>query len=69
MPIVSEQGSDPGGEGFWVSERLQVAQEAKLALPEAAFQSSHKLTAKDATEHLDGKEEGVAWLDPLGAIE
>lgn len=69
MPVVSEQDSYPGGEGFGVSEGFQVAKEAKLALPEAAFQSSHKLTAKDATEHLDGKEEGVAWLDPVGASE
>ena len=69
VPVVSEQGSDPGGEDFGVSEGFQVAMEAQLALPEVAFESGHKLTAKDATEHLDGKEEGVAWLDPVGAIE
>jgi hypothetical protein len=69
VPVVSEQDSYPGGEGFGVSERFQVAMEAQLALPEAVFQSSHKLTAKDAAEHLDGKEEGVAWLDPMGVIE
>ena len=68
VPVVSEQGSDPGGEGFGVSERFQVAVETQLALPEVAFESGHKLTAKDATEHLDGKEEGIAWLDPVGAI-
>src|SRR5579863_6538732 len=43
--------------------------EAQLALPEVALQSGNKLTAKDATEHLDGKEEGVAWLDPMRVIE
>ena len=52
-----------------MSEGFQFALEAQLALPEVAFESRHKLAAKDATEHLDGKEEGVAWLDPVGAIE
>jgi hypothetical protein len=66
---VSEQASQPGGEGFGVSEWLQVAMEAKLALTEIALEGGGKLTTKDATEHLDRKEEGVAWLDPVGAIE
>jgi len=69
VPVVSEQGSYPGGEGFGVSERFQVAVEAQLALPEVAFESGHKLATKDATEHLDGQEEGVAWLDPVGGIQ
>src|SRR5882762_930882 len=43
--------------------------EVKLALSEAALEGGGKLAAKDAAEHLDGKEEGVAWLDPVGAIE
>ena len=43
--------------------------EAQLALPEVALQSGNELTAKDATEHLDGKEERIAWADPMGAIE
>jgi hypothetical protein len=34
VPVVSEQGSDPGGEDFGVSEGLQVAMEAQLALQE-----------------------------------
>jgi len=43
--------------------------EAKLALTEVVLESGDKLAAKDATEHLDGKEEGVAWLDPVGVID
>jgi hypothetical protein len=54
---------------FSVGTGFQVAMEAQLALPEVALESGHKLTAKNATEHLDGKEEGVAWPDPMGAIE
>jgi len=41
----------------------------KLALPEVALQCGDKLAAKDAAEHLNGKEEGVAWLNPVGAIQ
>src|SRR5260370_35963723 len=67
--VVSEQGAYPGGEDFGVSEWFQVAMEAQLALPKVAFKSGHKLTAKDAAEHLDGKEEGIAGADPLGTIE
>ena len=69
VPVVSEQGSYPGGEGFGVSEEFQVAVEAQLVLPEAAFESGHKLTTKDATEHLDGEEARIARADPMGAIE
>ena len=60
VPVVSEQGSYPGGEDFGGSEGFQVAMEAQLALPEVALESGHKLTAKDATEHFDGKKEARA---------
>ncbi len=60
VPVVSEQDSYPCGESFGVSEGFQVAMEAKLAVPEVALQSGHKLTAKDAAEHLDGKKEARA---------
>src|ERR1700680_1670243 len=43
--------------------------EAQLALTEVVLEGGDKLATKDATEHLDRKEEGVAWLDPTGAIE
>src|SRR5208282_1500298 len=43
--------------------------EAKLALTEVALESGDKLAAKDATEHPDGKEEGIARFDPAGTVE
>ena len=52
-----------------MSERFQVAVETQLPLPEVAFESGHKLTAKDATEHLDGKKEARAGWNPMGASE
>ena len=60
VPVVSEEGSYPGGEGLGVSERFQVAMEAQLALPKVAFQSGDKLAAKDAPEHPDRKKEARA---------
>ncbi len=43
MPVVSEQGSQPGGEGLGVSEGFQLALEAKLALTEVALECGDKL--------------------------
>src|SRR6516165_1596210 len=54
-PVLSEHWSEPRRKGFRLSEELQVSMKVELA-------------AKDATEHLDGKKEIVAWLDPARAI-
>jgi hypothetical protein len=43
-----------------VSEGLQIAMETKFALTEVAFQSVDKLTAKNLSEHGDGKKEARA---------
>src|SRR5260370_18767831 len=42
--------------------------ESQLAVAKGALESGNKLAAKDATEHLDGKKEVVASLDPTRAI-
>ena len=42
--------------------------ESQLAVAEGALESGNKLAAKDATEHLDGKKEGVASFDPVRVI-
>ena len=41
-----------------MSERFQFTVDPQLALPEVAFESGHKLTAKDATERLTGRKKG-----------
>ena len=69
VPVVSEQGSDPSREDFGVSEGFQVVVEAQPVPPEVTFKSGHKLTAKDATERLDGKKEARACWNPVGVIE
>ena len=40
----------------------------ELAVLESAFECRDELAAKDAAEHLDGKKEGIAGLDPTRAI-
>jgi len=40
----------------------------ELAVPKGTLECFVELAAKDATEHLDGKKEIVAWLDPAGVI-
>jgi hypothetical protein len=57
VPVMSVQGSQPGGEGFGVSQGFQSAMEANLALAEVALQSADKLTAKNFRSNGDGKKE------------
>jgi hypothetical protein len=52
-----------------VSEGLQDAMEAKLALTEVAFQSDDKLAAKNPPEHRDGKKEARVRWNPKRVIE
>ena len=42
--------------------------ESQSAVAKGALESRDKLATKDATEHLDGKKEGVASFDPAGVI-
>ena len=42
---------------------------AELAVMKGALERFVELAAKDAAEHLDGKKEIVAWLDPARVIE
>src|ERR1700747_2092981 len=41
----------------------------ELAIMKGTLERFVELAAKDATEHLDGKKEVVAWFDPLGVID
>jgi len=52
-----------------VSEGLQIAIKAKLALIEAALQSVDKLASKDVSEYRDGKKEARLRWNPTGVIE
>src|SRR5260370_475697 len=67
-PVLSEQWSQPRGESLWLSQGRQVSMESQLAVAKGALESGNKLAAKDATEHLDGKKEGIASFDPVRVI-
>src|SRR5712692_9359256 len=67
-PVLSKQWPEPCVKGFPLSERSQVSVEAELAVLKSTLERGDELAAKDATEHLDGKKEGVAWFDPARAI-
>jgi hypothetical protein len=58
------------GKGFRLSEELQVSMKVELAVMKGTLERFVELAAKDATEHLDGKKEIVAWFefDPACAI-
>jgi hypothetical protein len=51
-----------------LSEELQVSVKAELAVMKGTLECRVEFAAKDATEHLDGKKEVVAWRDPVRAI-
>ncbi len=40
----------------------------ELAIMKGALERFVELSAKDVTEHLDGKKETVAWFDPARVI-
>jgi len=60
-PGLTKRRSQPGGEGFGMSEGLQGAMEAKLALTEAAFESGGKL----CREKLSGAQ---GWEGRSGSV-
>jgi hypothetical protein len=68
-PVMPEQLAEPSGEYLGLSELIQIAIEAELSFAAGALQRSHELTAKNSAEHLDGKKERVAGVDPAGVIE
>ena len=63
-PVLAEPWAEKGGEGVRLSPRLQVTVEAELAIGEGAPESSDELSSKDTAEHLEGKEEAMARVDP-----
>jgi hypothetical protein len=67
-PVFSEEWPQPGGEGLPLSERSQISVEAELAVAESTLESGNELATEEATEHFDGKKEGVAWFDPVRAM-
>src|SRR5260370_27242796 len=68
-PVLSEQWSEPCSKGFRLSEELQVSMKGELAVMKGKLERFVELAAKDATEHLDGKKEIVAWFDPARVID
>src|SRR5580658_4966412 len=67
-PVLSEQRSQPRGERLWLSQGCQISMELQSAVAKGALESRDKLAAKDATEHLDGKKEGIASFDPVPVV-
>src|SRR5271165_5236731 len=68
-PVMPEQLAEPSGEDIRLSEPFQIAIEAKLPCAAGALQRSHELTPKNPAQHLDGKKERVAGVDPVGVIQ
>src|SRR6267378_7113935 len=67
-PVLSEQCSEPRSKGFRLSEELQVSMKVELTVMKGALERFVELAAKNSAEHLDGKKEVVACLDPARTI-
>ncbi len=68
-PVCSVQGSQPGGKDLRLSEEGEVSVETELAVTEGLLESVDKLSAKDLTQHLAGKEIPLGCGYPVSAIE
>jgi len=68
-PVLSEQGPQPGSEDLRLREQRQIPGKMKLAMLKGRLETGHKLTAKKATQHRNGKKEVSAGSDPVGVIE
>ena len=67
-PVISEQHTQPSGEGARLDHRQEIAVELELALMEGVAKPGDELAAEYATEHADGQEEGSPRGDPVGMI-
>ncbi len=68
-PVRAEQLAEKGGEGLRLSQKLPVSVEAELAVGEGTPESRDELASKDTAEHLDGKKEATARVDPARGVE
>jgi hypothetical protein len=59
-PVVTEQRSQPCGEGSWFRKWCEVAVERELVVVEGGLESSDELATKYPVEHLDRQEEPMA---------
>jgi hypothetical protein len=67
-PVLTEERAEERSESLRFREKLEVPVEAQLTVVEGAFESGDKLAAEYTTQHLDGKEEAIAGLDPALVI-
>ena len=67
-PVLTKQGAQEGAEGFFVGQGLKSSGEGELVLLESSLQAGDELAAEDATEDVHGQEEGIAGMNPVGAV-
>src|SRR6516162_7170161 len=67
-PVLSIEWSQPGGEGFGFYKKLQVSEEAELAILKSLLESVDELAAKNCLQHFLGKKVVVSGANPAGVI-
>jgi hypothetical protein len=65
-PVLSVQGSQPGGKDLRLSAECEFSLEAELAVTESLLETVHKLSAKDLRNTSRGRKyfsgAGIQWL-------
>ena len=68
-PMFSKQWPEPRGEDLRLSEWRQIAGKVQLPSLKSRLERVDELSAKYATEHVDGKKESRVRPNPAGVIE
>src|SRR5260370_14128604 len=67
-PVLSVQGSQPGGKDLRLRKKCEISLEAELAITESLPEGIDKLSAKDFTQHFVGKKEPLGCGNPVRVI-
>ena len=67
-PALSKEGPEKGPKGGRGGERLERPRKVQSALVKGVAQAGDEFPAKDLPEHLHGKKEGLARVDPSCAV-
>ncbi len=67
-PVLSVQGSQPGGKDLRLRKKCEISLEAELAITESLPEGIDKLSAKDFTQHFVGKKEPLGCGNPVSVI-
>jgi hypothetical protein len=67
-PFRAEQGTKPGRKHLPILKRGECSVETESVLHMQCLKANHELAPKHFSENLDGQEESLLRVDPLGVV-